>query len=327
MVKSNIPAGITRVHVLRAIEDFRQGVPHEFGESTKYDLVHDGERLPPKAIVGLAARQATGILLTPRDFSGGEESVCFRLLRELGFTVEPKTGQDWSEPECYFAVWGYDQLDLDRARVKKALYRELGELLGRSPKSVEFKIQDVSACDPRHRTDKPINEATHKQALLQGVFDDYWADRETARAREPEVRELLKFPEARLPSGRGGSKERPAGSIYIEEGLASEETTRTRTRSRQLLDMGRDHFRGIDREGKLRCSACGYTSPAGLANGKEVVQLHHTRPLADADEAGHRIELQEALGHLLPLCPNCHVIAHTAKPPLPLDAIRRIVAS
>lgn len=95
MVKSNIPQGITHEHVLQAIRDYEAGAPHQFGESTRYDLVHAGERFPPKAIVGLASQRATGRLLTPKDFSGGEESTCFRLLRELGFTVEPKPTPAW----------------------------------------------------------------------------------------------------------------------------------------------------------------------------------------------------------------------------------------
>jgi len=91
----SIPRGIERAHVLQAVEDFRGGVAHDFGPSTGYDLVLGEERYPPKAIVGLAARRAVGADLHPRDFSGGEESRCFRLLRQLGFDVEPKPAQQW----------------------------------------------------------------------------------------------------------------------------------------------------------------------------------------------------------------------------------------
>lgn len=312
--KSRIPPGITREHVLAAVIDYNAGVQHGFGPSTKYDLLHEGQRLPPKAIVGLAAKHATGHLLTPKDFKGGEESTCFRVLRELDFTVELKASLDWTETECFFAVWGYDQLDLDRSAVKKILYRELDELLSRTEKSVEFKIQNVSSCDPRPRAEKPISEAPHKQALLQRVFNDYWADRVAARAREPELRELLKFPDAQIGGLRKGSTH-----VIIEEGSVS--STTTRTRSRQLVEQGRKHFRAQDPEGKLRCRACGFVTPGQIVNDREIVQLHHTRPLADVDEGGHSLSLEEALQHMLPLCPNCHALAHTAKPPLELPAL------
>ncbi len=95
MAKSRIPEGITREHVGQALVDFRRGAAHEFGESTHYDLLHEGDRFPPKAIIGLAAQRATGRLLTPKDFSGGEGSKCFRVLRKLGFVVEPKPTPAW----------------------------------------------------------------------------------------------------------------------------------------------------------------------------------------------------------------------------------------
>ena len=95
-----IPAGITREDVVTAISDFDAGVSHEFAPSTGYDLVVNGKRYPPKAIIGLAARRVLRRALTPYDFKGGEGSRCFRVLRELGFEVSPKPGAG----EMHFAV-------------------------------------------------------------------------------------------------------------------------------------------------------------------------------------------------------------------------------
>lgn len=86
----SIPHGITRDHILAGISDFEGGYPHDFGRSTTYDLVHQGTHYPPKAIVGLAARHATGQVLTPADFSGGESCNSFKILRGLGFVIVPK---------------------------------------------------------------------------------------------------------------------------------------------------------------------------------------------------------------------------------------------
>lgn len=326
MVKSNIPEGITREHVLLAIDDYLKGVKHGFSPSTKYDLVHEGHRLPPKAIVGLAARRATGTLLTPKDFGGGEASVSFRLLRKLGFWVMPKPRKDWTKEECYFAVLGYDQLDQDREITKELVYRELSELLGRTRKSVEFKIQNVSACDPRPRAEKPISEAAHKQALLEDVFREFWSNRPQARAREAEMRERLKFP-ASSSSDKTDKDASDATDTFIEEGAATITHSKTRTRSRKLIEEGRKHFKDRDDEGKLRCAACGFVAPQGLLGNREVVQLHHTKPLADSGEGGHQVALAEALEHMLPLCPTCHVLAHTSSPPLELDEINALRSS
>jgi HNH endonuclease len=90
--KSNggIPDGITRKDVLGAIERLDAGVEHGFRLSLKYDLVFEGRRYPPKAVVGLAAERLSGHILGPGDFSGGESSKSTRILRDLGFDVQIK---------------------------------------------------------------------------------------------------------------------------------------------------------------------------------------------------------------------------------------------
>ncbi len=77
-------------HVLQAIREVdRDGFPHE-ARSTTYDLVYAANRYPPKYIFALAAKYATGSELSRREFSGGESSQCFKLLRELKFSIERK---------------------------------------------------------------------------------------------------------------------------------------------------------------------------------------------------------------------------------------------
>lgn len=93
MARLQIPRGITREDVLNALIAIDEGsASHEFHESDRYDLIHDGQRYAPKAVLGVAAARIAGRVLLPRDFSGGEDSSCFRILRKLGFTIEPKAG-------------------------------------------------------------------------------------------------------------------------------------------------------------------------------------------------------------------------------------------
>jgi 5-methylcytosine-specific restriction protein B len=81
---------ITHDHVLAAISDIdRDDIPDE-AQSTFYDLVQNGRRYPPKLVVSLAAKHATGQELYRSLFAGGEKSVAFRHLRKLGFKIEPK---------------------------------------------------------------------------------------------------------------------------------------------------------------------------------------------------------------------------------------------
>jgi MoxR-like ATPase len=94
-----IPSGIRREHVLQAIKDLNGGNQHPFGEARSWELVHEGQRYPPKALVGLAARYATGKELGPDDFSGGDgPGQANAILRERGFEVVPKEEQRTPAP-------------------------------------------------------------------------------------------------------------------------------------------------------------------------------------------------------------------------------------
>jgi AAA domain (dynein-related subfamily) len=103
-----IPKELAREHVETALRMLDEGIEHPFGASVDYDLVFRGRTYPPKAVVGLASKVATGRLLTPDEFSGGESrGAANEALRSLGFDVRPKrepaqppnvaTGTTWIE--------------------------------------------------------------------------------------------------------------------------------------------------------------------------------------------------------------------------------------
>lgn len=83
-----IPSTVTRDHVIAAIEHVRRrGVPS--GRASRgYELVVDGQRLPPKYVVAVAIELATGTHPSSNAFGGGVETNGF--LERLGFTVVVK---------------------------------------------------------------------------------------------------------------------------------------------------------------------------------------------------------------------------------------------
>ncbi len=309
-----IPKEITEEHILRAINEIdRNGVPTK-RESTKYNLIYKGKEYPPKYVISRACFYATGEELDNEEFSGGTETNTF--LESLGFKTRLKATKDWNERECYFAVWGYDQLDIDRTLVKKHLYTELSKLINRTGKSIEWKIQNVSACDSRPRGEKPISEAPNVQKLLRDTFNWYWADRERLRQLYSTFFQEAQF---NKPST---SIFTPPVLAFIEEGSPGFQESMHRQRSSVLLRKGREHFRSLNPDGKLRCKACNFTTPEEIES--EIVQLHHLIPIAEAGENGRTLSIEKALELLLPLCPTCHNIAHSSKPPLELNAIREL---
>jgi hypothetical protein len=148
---------LSREHVLQALADLEAGTKHPFGPPTGYELVHEGRRYPPKAVIGLACRSLLGRVLLPEEFSGGEApGQANFVLRELGFTVETKGprepdsgGQDWSSEEVGLIVADYFLMlrsELAGEAYRKAAHnRDLRPLLNsRSKSSVEFNHQNIS---------------------------------------------------------------------------------------------------------------------------------------------------------------------------------------
>ena len=75
---ARLRAGVTHDDVVRAIQEYDRLGPvgffseHGFGPTTTYNLVWDGRRYPPKAILGTAYEFATGERLDSGDFEGGK---------------------------------------------------------------------------------------------------------------------------------------------------------------------------------------------------------------------------------------------------------------
>jgi 5-methylcytosine-specific restriction protein B len=81
---------VRREHVLAAIQEIDQaGIPPD-AASTTYDLIHGHRRYPPKLVLSLATKHASGEEYDRALFSGGEQSQAFAFLRSLKFHIERK---------------------------------------------------------------------------------------------------------------------------------------------------------------------------------------------------------------------------------------------
>ncbi|GMB80937.1 hypothetical protein NN6n1_17200 [Shinella zoogloeoides] len=76
----------------KAIEAIKSGVQHNFLDSTDYDvLLPTGERLPPKAVFGVALEKVIGRPAMPSDFSGGIGTPCFSSIEDAGYPIIQKS--------------------------------------------------------------------------------------------------------------------------------------------------------------------------------------------------------------------------------------------
>lgn len=81
---------VTKEAVIHAISDIdKNGIPKNANSST-YDVLYDNKRYPPKLIMEYAYKYSTGTQISRKDFEGGNKTICFNRLRELGFTIVSK---------------------------------------------------------------------------------------------------------------------------------------------------------------------------------------------------------------------------------------------
>jgi len=83
-------SAFTKKLLLDALHKLDGGYDHNFYKSNTYDVVHNGKRYPPKAVVGIAAEEITGIPFGPNDFNGGAATRCMKILTSHGIYWEEK---------------------------------------------------------------------------------------------------------------------------------------------------------------------------------------------------------------------------------------------
>jgi 5-methylcytosine-specific restriction protein B len=82
---------LEKQHVLAALAEVdANGVPPD-RNAKSFDLLYNGQSYPPKYVISLAVKTATGEELEPSAFSGGEPTNS--ILRDLGFEVVPRAKQ------------------------------------------------------------------------------------------------------------------------------------------------------------------------------------------------------------------------------------------
>lgn len=99
--------------------------------------------------------------------------------------------------------------------------------------------------------------------------------------------------------------------IKAWEGYQSDKKYLRAARNREIVERRKE-------KDKYTCKACEFRLQI---NGKFIIECHHTIPLADAGERVTNIDA------LVCLCPTCHRIAHTRKPPYSIKELRKILSS
>ena len=301
----NIPDGITAQHIEAAIRDLDSGASHKFSDSTGYDVLFNGRRYPPKAVVGLAAEKCVGRGFGPYDFKGGLESKCFRVLEMNGFIVVPKNGSNnidpevdpiddgWTEDELRAAVVAYIEMQQKersgQGYTKKRYYRDLATLFGRTEKAFEYRMQNISYVMTLMGRSwlkglKPAkNVGPNVAAQLEAIIAQV-EGREVipVAAFEVQARNNAKNKQLVRPAGNGNPKAKSATVTQYD---------RDPEVKAWVLKMAN----GI-------CESCRSPAPFRNSDGAPFLEVHHVRQLADGGA--------DTVNNAVAICPNCHREAH-----------------
>ena len=176
---------LTQEMILNGISRYENGEDLGFRDSTKFDVFHSDKRYPPKAICGLATIGVIEPPLGPEAFSGGIDSVCFKVLSREGFHIGPKEGE-------YEPIESEEELEkqVDELRKIKSLSKPTGsktpkktqttsEQFARSPQVVAYvlnRANGICECcgNPapfKKNNGDPFLEVHHIQPLADGGED------------------------------------------------------------------------------------------------------------------------------------------------------------
>jgi len=336
-----LPDTISRDNLLAAFAAFDSGTAHRFADSTGYDVLFEGRRYPPKAIVGIAARSVTGVDYGPEDFSGGRGSKCFRILQRAGFEIVEKTGL-WlfqGNPKRYdiddylsryrFVYWTVPRnRDAMRLGDRCVLWRsgtEAGAIaVGRI---AELPCRKDSVQHPECLGDDLWRKESDSPSDFNvGIeIEEFRLDEEAEFLPRQAFLDNATLAESliiRMPAGtvfRLNEAEtaefdtlwRSPGSDAYEavEGLRRLRQHYARERSRILIERKRQDFANRH-DGKVFCEVCRFNFaeryPESLGAG--FIEVHHLAPLSTRDEPR-----RTGLEGLLLVCANCHRMIHRTR--------------
>jgi len=346
MPSKRLPAealkAIRQEHILLAIRDLDNQIQHAFADSTGFDLVHRGRRYPPKAVFGVAGRYALGRELLPEHFSGGEDSVCFQVLRQAGFEVVPKE-------RAFLLTWNPEHFPLDQFRDLLIQHEEGDEgitwstgprkeipvgsklflmRLGMEPKGIvgiaisTERVRDLPHWDPErqkrgitaHYVPLRFSRIQEEPFLPLAVLEERWPEMDWTpqssgiEIHNPSVISFINPTELErpiLPEEVTPAEEHLEGAVTQVTVNAYERDPSARRKC--LAHHG------------YKCAVCEKSMGdiyGPIAEG--IIHVHHRRPL---HTIGKKYKV-DPIRDLVPVCPNCHAVLHRQQDAMTVEDLR-----
>ncbi|SEN69198.1 HNH endonuclease [Nitrosomonas marina] len=201
--------------------------------------------------------------------------------------------ENWSEEELRASVEAYVDMHRKEAKgepfIKKNYYAQLSEKFGRTAKSYEYRMQNISyvySLQGRRWVNglKPArNVGANVIQVLERLISETEGQKLTASAEFAAVVEKLKKVTPKAP---------PVGNIKP----ANVQTTVTEyARDPAVVAWVLSEAEGI-------CECCDNPAPFKREDGSPFLEVHHVLRLADGGE--------DTIKNAVALCPNCHRELH-----------------
>ena len=108
-------------------------------------------------------------------------------------------------------------------------------------------------------------------------------------------------------------------TVISEGGVVEIANRHARQRSKALRDAAVEYY---TRNGRIECHACLLEfSRHYEAIGKNYIEIHHLNPICEY-EGEVKIDLDDSIKEVRPLCANCHRVVHLHKPILTIKAVQ-----
>ncbi|SDK76446.1 HNH endonuclease [Microbulbifer yueqingensis] len=201
--------------------------------------------------------------------------------------------ENWTEEELKASVDVYVEMhrreSSAQAFTKKSYYEMLANRFGRTPKSYEYRMQNISyvyALQGR-RWISGLKPARNVGANVIRVLERLIADSEgqhigSSAAFEASVEKLRKNPPSLPPKG---NKKPPATQSSVTQFVRDPEVVAW------VLATAAGN-----------CECCGNPAPFMREDGSPFLEVHHVERLADGGE--------DTINNAAALCPNCHRQLH-----------------
>jgi 5-methylcytosine-specific restriction protein A len=314
---------ISREHILSALDQIRQSGYPARREATGFDLLFDGHTYPPKYVVALANKFATGKLL--RKFSGGEETNGF--LQSHGFTIVPRPHKNppWSRDELILALDLY--VRHNPVKISKThpevieLSRVLNVLGGRLNRRVDEKYRNANGVYMKLcnflRFDPEYKGSGLKAGgvLEESVWNEFAHDPRLLAATAKAIRSVIATP----PTNEEIELELVGGDEEFPEGAILRRARQARERNRNLVKKAK--LRAKQTKGGLWCEICGFDFKKIYgALGEDFIECHHTIPVSEL-QPNAKVKVSD----IALVCSNCHRMVHRRRPWLNLSDLKNLL--